>query len=687
MSWEVKTMPSGTLSSERPALGRTWRKFYPTLYAKNLRRFWPIWSIYFVILLFLLPLSMLSSARYRDMSEVWVERYVLNTLSVGIVLNAFFGLFCAMAVFSYLYNAKSAGMLHALPVRREGLFLTNWLSGFTFLAVPNAAIFLITLLAEAAIGQVAPWGLVLWLLSMTLVGLFFYSFAVFCAMFTGNLVALPVFYGILNFLVKGLSVLFEALAEAFLFGYYSSDWVGTLANWFTPVVKLCTQVGPNYDDWNRGAGPLRGFSYILLYAVVGVVFSLLALAVYRRRRLESAGDIVAVSWVRPIFKYGVAFCAAIFLGVYGHAFLFSSLPDNLASLVLFLVLFGLVGYFAAEMLLHKSFRVFRRSWKGAAVFTLALVLCCAGLQFDLLGFERWVPDPDDIQSVSLRNISTAPYDSGDHGSLTLTDPEDIAAAVALHAAIVDHRAELDGMSSSFSYQYEWDEETQMDCETAGLTYFRLAYTTRSGREITRQYEISVTADLLAQSDSPAARLDSLLNDPSVVEKLYFADLPDSAVLFQAGVNNDYEVSDGSLYTSYQTRTLTEEESALLLQAVRNDIAAGRLGRRFLLEDRERYQLCYYNDLTLSFYFPNTTDGPNTQPADVPSGSTLFEVTITLQTTATETIAALEELGLVDGAHPLLTHQEMMAAEQGLTPSALLLPDTRVAELTPAEAAG
>ena len=328
--------------------------------------------------------------------------------------------------------------------------------------------------------------------------------------------ALPVFYGILNFLVKGLSVLFEALAEAFLFGYYSSDWVGTLANWFTPVVKLCTQVGPNYDDWNRGAGPLRGFSYILLYAVVGVVFSLLALAVYRRRRLESAGDIVAVSWVRPIFKYGVAFCSAIFLGVYGHAFLFGSLPDNLASLVLFLVLFGLVGYFAAEMLLHKSFRVFRRSWKGAAVFTLALLVCCGGLQFDLFGFERWVPQADEIQSVTLRNVGSSPLDTGNYASFTLDDPEDIAAAVALHAAIVDHRAELDGMSSSFSYQYEWDEETQMDCETAGLTSFRLAYTTRSGREITRQYEIPVTGDLLAQPDSPAARLDALLNRPSAV---------------------------------------------------------------------------------------------------------------------------------------------------------------------------
>ena len=678
-------MPSGKSSFESALRPRRRCLLYPTLYGKNLRRFWPIWGLYLAVLLFALPLPIFTDARYASAGDaLWTVRRVLGTMNFCICLCAFFGLFCAMAVFSYLYNPRSAGMIHALPVRREGLFLTNYLAGLTFLAGPNVLIFLLTLLAEGVAGRVDLGATVLWLLSTTLAGLFFYSFAVFCAMFTGSLVALPVFYGILNFLVMGLCYLFEALAEVFLFGYQSSGLLSALSDWFTPVVMLCRKVGLNYDAWHQGAGPMTGFGYILLYAAVGVVFSLLALAVYRRRRLESAGDIVSVAWVRPIFKYGVAFCAAIFLGVYGHAFLFGSLYDSLATLVLFLVLFGLAGYFAAEMLLRKSFRVFRRSWKGAAVFTLALLVCCGGLQFDLLGFERWVPEVGDIQSVTLQDVDSTPNDSGSYATFTLDDPEDIAAAVALHAAIVGSRAELDGQS--FSYQYEWDDETGMDYQTAGSAYFRLRYTTRSGRQITRQYEIPVSEDLLAQPDSPAARLNTLLNRPSVVEKLY--GLPDGAVLFQAGINNDYEVEDGSFYAGYRTRTLTGEESALLLQAVRDDLAAGRLGRRFLLEGRERYQLCYYNDLTLSFYYPSTADGPSAQPADVPSGSTLFEVTITPQSTASETIAALEELGLVDGEHPLLTHPEVTAAGQGLTPSALLpLPDTRVAELAPAEAAG
>lgn len=34
---------------------------------------------------------------------------------------------------------------------------------------------------------------------------------------------------------------------------------------------------------------------------------------YRRRHLESAGDVVSVRWVRPVFKYGVAFCTAVTL--------------------------------------------------------------------------------------------------------------------------------------------------------------------------------------------------------------------------------------------------------------------------------------------------------------------------------------------------------------------------------------
>ena len=40
----------------------------------------------------------------------------------------------------------------------------------------------------------------------------------------------------------------------------------------------------------------------------------LAYMMYRRRRSESAGDVVAVGWLRPVFRYGVAALSALLGG-------------------------------------------------------------------------------------------------------------------------------------------------------------------------------------------------------------------------------------------------------------------------------------------------------------------------------------------------------------------------------------
>jgi len=55
-----------------------------------------------------------------------------------------FAIVSGVAVFSYLYNSRSANMIHALPVRREELFVTNYLSGFLFMVVPQLVSFLLT---------------------------------------------------------------------------------------------------------------------------------------------------------------------------------------------------------------------------------------------------------------------------------------------------------------------------------------------------------------------------------------------------------------------------------------------------------------------------------------------------------------------------------------------------------------
>ena len=55
MSWEVRTMKSATSSS------KSW--FYPTLWKKNMARFWPVWALYGLVWLVALPLNLMTNYR------------------------------------------------------------------------------------------------------------------------------------------------------------------------------------------------------------------------------------------------------------------------------------------------------------------------------------------------------------------------------------------------------------------------------------------------------------------------------------------------------------------------------------------------------------------------------------------------------------------------------------------------
>ena len=228
-------MKSATSCSDR-------RLFYPVLWKKNMARFWPIWSVYGACWLLAMPLNLLmlrAEDTYGSMPspQYFADLEVLSMITPGSVIAALvFGILSAMAVFSYLYNSRSVGLFHALPVRREGLFLTNYLSGLSFMLLPSLVVFFCTLLAELAKGCLNIGALCMWLAMQVLLTLFFYSFAVFCAMFTGHILALPAFYGILSVLAVVMVQLVNEVLRAFVFGYRYVDTLNTLGTWLSPVI-------------------------------------------------------------------------------------------------------------------------------------------------------------------------------------------------------------------------------------------------------------------------------------------------------------------------------------------------------------------------------------------------------------------------------------------------------------------
>ena len=625
-----------------------------TLYRKTMARFWPMWTLWGVFWLFVLPLNLLNSyfngSRWSDYSLERVS-YLLDvfqdipyTLEAGVGLACCGGALCAMAVFGYLYNNRSAGMMHGLPLTRDSLFITQYLAGLSFLLLPLLAVFVvtlpITLLLPGDYVGYAITALVSWLGAMMAACLFFFSFAAFCAMFTGHILALPAFYGILNMLAYVISTLIANLLNEAIFGY-NSYYIDELqvVEWLTPVWALYEAA-----DWNRVSSiatandkvyapvsyALESPATLAVYALVGVVLAAAALLVYRRRHVETAGDVVSVPLVRPVFRCGVAFCVGLCCGTVTASFFGWNDPLALCG---WAVAWSVVGWFAAEMLLKKSFRVWK-CWKGGLVMAAVLGLLCVGLCFDWLGLETKVPDPENVASLRVSGNLSYPYDSGDLDVDSLTDPRMIALFTDLHQAIVDDRDRSDRDSASF---VSGDDHISIN----------LVYTLKNGTTLRRTYSpIPVRKDEVNIPGTVTNRVMALITDGELKELAYRLDFYRDLRLVDA---NLYPVWLGDDQQIYRDSIFLGSDLPGLWQAVQADFAEGNLGVRYLFEDEARFTNTYRTDLRLSFDYTEALKKEGV------SYATDFIVTLTPQ--ARHTLAWLRDMAGLDSEFFLVTHND------------------------------
>ena len=621
--------------------------FNGTLYRKTLARFWPLWGLWGLGWLFLLPLNFLNSwLRYSrqsapdTLSFIQLDaKNVPSLLSPGVFLTLFFAILCAMAVFGYLYNSRSACWTHALPMRREALFTTQYLAGLSFLLLPLAVTGVLTAAVEVSFLPMDSWGaalsaLLTWLLAQSGICLFFFSFAAFCAMFTGHILALPAFYFILNCLISGLWALVDALMSEFFYGYWSSSGVLTVVEYLTPAHALSRAV--NYgvgDEGNQLSSPVT----VAVYALAGAALFLVSLYVYRRRHVETAGDVVSIPLVRPLFKYGVSFCSGLCLGMFSA--MFFGWTDGMAVLIASILVWTVIGCFAAEMLLKKSFRVFK-AWRGAAVMAAVMLLLCLGCTMDLFGVEARVPDPDRVESLEVSLDLGAPGDSGGHYSAVLTEPENIQKFIDLHRAIVADRDRLEGAKSGDDF-----------------TYLRLRYTLKGGSALHRYYDSFPIYQEEADLEGSVTNLvKGLYGDRELVAQAYgFENFLKKGRLTGAWLDRVNNARGETEYNVY-----LDDYAQELWDAVQQDFAEGTIGVRYLFDQGgDRLKGTYRTDLTFSLT-AYRKPGSNQKDYSVQASPASYDIDETLSVTLTpnarHTLAVLEQTGIFKEGYSLAAHE-------------------------------
>lgn len=616
-------------------------KFHKTLFRKNLTRFWPLWALYAAIWIIVLPV-MQSVSLLGSAAEHETLKTLASTAATGVWatvpgmcvwLNAVAGCLFAMALFSYLYSARAVGMMHSFPIYRETIFITNYLSGAAVFLTVDVAVTLLTAAVQGAAGVLVWKNLGIWFLCNAGIMFFFYSFAVFCAMFTGQILALPIFYAILNGLVAGLNLLIQSFFGLFLFGYNRSTpaWI----IWMTPAWNLRNSMRSLMTWEEKGLDSQvinvwSGVRPVVIYMMVGLVLTVLAAMIYRTRRSETAGDVVAVRCMRPVFQWGVAFCCALGLGLMLYFLIYQQFTvqsmENPFPVVIAYVLFsGLIGYFAAQMFLKKSFHVFRGSWKGAAVLMALLLLFGACTAFDVFGMEKRTPEPEAVSSLNFR-ISGENECSG-----TVKSTEVIKEFCAAQKKLVAEKKMI------FKREKVYNEADENGKGIYRYGRVSLIYNLKNGGKIKRIYNIYyANSDLIRSEDNVVSCLANLVRKPAI-QKVSM--LGGNALKDVTGGEMEYTKANGD----WDSVSIDRNTAQALYIAINKDIAAGHFGVN-QFNHAAWLRDTYVN--TVSLYFKE----------DYAKRAGNFM----LSSHCTAVIAVLKNADIIDADHPLVLQKSQQS---------------------------
>lgn len=474
--------------------------FDRTLFLKNVTRFAPCWGLYAIILLLVQPLILGGTPAY-------LAREMADYIQVMGFFTPIYALICAELLFGDLFNSRMCNALHALPLRRETVFGTNVLSGLAFQFVPTFLIFLIVLVILISTGMPHAWIVApLWLLALNLQFLFFFSVASLSAFCVGSRFALAVVYGILNFGSVILGWLVDMLFVPMYYGI-KINMVPFLL--FSPIpyilegeflnMERVFAPSTHYDripeiiDYIPHLGDTFGYHFVL--AAVGIGALALAVWLYRRRNLESAGDFIAIPSLCPVFLVIYTIVVGVFFHmISGGIFGLDSYAGLFAGMA--------VGWFTGLMLLHRTPRVFSKRHIFRALLFLVLsaaVLLAAAA--DPFGIESWVPQPSQVESVTIADGHYNYHNT----ELTLEDPADIQRILEIHQEALDAYWQDEMFPTAAALARPVTKEPDDRDYHLALTF---TYRLTNGRTVNRYYNIWLGGDtgeyLLHLFSSPKA---------------------------------------------------------------------------------------------------------------------------------------------------------------------------------------
>ena len=326
--------------------------FNKTIFRETLRRYWAVFAVYAFALIAAIPLDMILP---KDPSSLSASFYatqfpLIRAWHFGLILSFVMAAAVVMILFGYLYSSRQNSLYASLPVTRNTLFCTLVCASLTGLLAANVLTVVLVLVAQIILGSVSLMTVGKVLLTLILMNLVFFGFALFCGMLTGSIFIMPLVYAVLSVAAFGYSLLLGVMASKLIFGVSLAE---TPTMYLSPLLMLMRSGPDPYYTYMESYGEASmDWRMLILYALAGLAFIVLAWLLYRKRRAETVNDTVSFPILKPLFRICMTLGCALLLSLGSEVMsgmAATGVGSGFARILVLTLLGGILGYYLAEV--------------------------------------------------------------------------------------------------------------------------------------------------------------------------------------------------------------------------------------------------------------------------------------------------------------------------------------------------
>lgn len=550
------------------------------------------------------------------------------------LLNAVFTIVYTIRIYSYLHNKRKADLYGSMPVSRRTFYISKTVSAYILSVVPTLFFLGIISIVTVCFGQPVVADVAMLYVKLLIGAIACISFYGLLAVCSGTTLNSVLSFIAINFAYPVSAMFIKGTIKAFFVGMPTNQYNSSF------IMKALNPLSA-YDG-----------THVIYWLIFTALCLFLGILLVKKRRAECAQTSFAYHLPCYVVEILVSFIIGMFLGT-----LFGTLNVLLYGYAGFI--FGFVmGSVPAFIITHLIlFKGFSKLWKSAIPYAAMVVTVIALIgfcNFDLMGYNRYVPAEENIKSAGLIDLDNC-YCAKSKGALGLAqmasddydDSGDIKAIANFHrsAVKVTDRESYEKFSSVWSNMLL----SNIPSEYFGEGYC-IAYRLNNGRLVYRYYDLAMSdgfysddydglnvgaASRITESDTYFINYSELMNaDINSVESI-------SLEVFNSDKSANY--SKENIYISAGDDVGKEKAKAdmtKVLEAYRKDVK--ELGTQFADADA---------DMTLVVRF---------EPQIDTSGGSLSKILTELFAASygeahyasvypgyTNTVSALKEIGVLD----------------------------------------